>query len=80
MNSIAIVRALVAGWWIVVGAAAAGTGIAFGVTSTTAPVYAATTSYFVSVAGQDTASAADIAQGSSAAQQKIKSYQLLATS
>ncbi|MFB9649768.1 polysaccharide biosynthesis tyrosine autokinase [Curtobacterium pusillum] len=74
-----ITHALLRGWWILAACTALGGTAAALVTSTTAPTYRATTSYYVSVAGQDTASAVDIAQGSAAAQQKIKSYTELAS-
>lgn len=80
MNHFVIARALVSGWWIVLATAVVGGGTALVVTSTTPPTFRATTSYYVSVAGQQNASAGDIAQGSTAAQQKITSYTVLASS
>lgn len=80
MNYLVVIRALLAGWWIILGTTLLGGGTALIVTTMTPPTYQASTSYYVSVAGQDTASAGDIAQGSTAAQQKIKSYIELATS
>jgi polysaccharide biosynthesis transport protein len=75
-----IVRVLLVNWWIVTGATLLGAAAAFGVTTATTPEYQASTSYYVSVVGQSASSAGDIAQGSTAAQQKIKSYTELATS
>lgn len=80
MNPLLIARALARGWWIVATATALGIGTAIGLTAITTPVYEATTSYYVSVAGQAETSAGEIAQGSTAAQQKIKSYVQLASS
>lgn len=80
MNPLAVTRALATGWWILLGATGLGGAVAFVITSTTTPTYSASTSYYVSVAGQDTTSAGEIAQGSTAAQQKIKSYIELASS
>ncbi|MFJ3028155.1 polysaccharide biosynthesis tyrosine autokinase [Curtobacterium sp. NPDC087080] len=80
MNPLLLVRALVSGWWIVAGATALGVVGAVGWTAITPPTYEATTSYYVSVAGQAETSAGEIAQGSTAAQQKIKSYVELASS
>ena len=80
MNPFLIARALARGWWIAVTATALGIAVAMGLTAVTTPVYEATTSYYVSVAGQAETSAGEIAQGSTAAQQKIKSYIELASS
>jgi capsular exopolysaccharide synthesis family protein len=80
VNVLTVARALLTGWWIVAAATAVGAGVALVVTSTTPPTYRASTSYFVSVAGQDGGSAGEIVQGSTAAQQKIKSYMALASS
>jgi capsular exopolysaccharide synthesis family protein len=68
------------GWWIIAATTLLGTGAALLVTTMTPPTFQASTSYYVSVAGQDTGSAGEIAQGSTAAQQKIKSYTELAAS
>ncbi|PZF12982.1 polysaccharide biosynthesis tyrosine autokinase [Curtobacterium sp. MCLR17_034] len=80
MNYLVVIRALVSGWWIIAGATLLGAGLSLVVTSITPPTYQASTSYYVSVAGDTSASAGEIAQGSNAAQQKIKSYMQLATS
>lgn len=80
MNHLVVTRALLAGWWIVLAAAVIGCGTALAVTSATPPTFRASTSYYVSVAGQEDATAGEIAQGSTAAQQKIKSYTVLASS
>ncbi|MBF4614053.1 polysaccharide biosynthesis tyrosine autokinase [Curtobacterium sp. VKM Ac-1376] len=80
MNYLAVIRALLSGWWIIAGATLLGAGASLVVTSITPPTYEASTSYYVSVAGDMSATAGEIAQGSTAAQQKIKSYMQLATS
>ncbi|WXF91687.1 Wzz/FepE/Etk N-terminal domain-containing protein [Curtobacterium flaccumfaciens pv. flaccumfaciens] len=80
MNYLAVIRALLSGWWIIAGATLLGAGASLVVTSVTPPTYEASTSYYVSVAGDTSATAGEIAQGSTAAQQKIKSYMQLATS
>ncbi|WP_413602944.1 polysaccharide biosynthesis tyrosine autokinase [Curtobacterium sp. Curtsp57] len=80
MNHFVVARALLSGWWIVLAVSIVGGGVALLVTSTTPPTFRASTSYYVSVAGQESASAGEIAQGSTAAQQKIKSYTVLASS
>lgn len=80
MNVLTLAQSVLRGWWILVVCAVAGGGLGALVSATTAPTYRATTSYYVSVAGQDASSAGEIAQGSTAAQQKIKSYIQLASS
>ncbi|WP_144709975.1 polysaccharide biosynthesis tyrosine autokinase [Curtobacterium pusillum] len=80
MNYVVIIRALLSGWWILAAATAVGTVAAFLITTITPPTFKASTSFYVSVAGQETGSAGEIASGSTAAQQKIKSYTELASS
>ncbi|QSB24066.1 tyrosine-protein kinase domain-containing protein [Curtobacterium sp. 24E2] len=80
MNYLVLARAVLSGWWLVVGAMVIGAGTAFFVTSVTPPTFQASASYYVSVGGQGADSAGEIAQGSTAAQQKIKSYTQLASS
>jgi len=80
MNAVMITRALLRSWWVLASVAALGAGSAALLSAVTAPTYSASTSYYVSVAGQETTSTGDIAQGSAAAQQKIKSYMELASS
>ena len=80
MNPFIIARALASRWWLVAGSLVIGTGTAAGLTWITPPTFEASTSYYVSVAGQTETSAGEIAQGSTAAQQKIKSYVELASS
>ncbi|NQW91480.1 polysaccharide biosynthesis tyrosine autokinase [Curtobacterium sp. VKM Ac-2861] len=80
MNYLAVIRALLSGWWIIAGATLIGAGASLVVTTITPPTYQSSTSYYVSVAGVTSATAGEIAQGSTAAQQKIKSYMQLAAS
>lgn len=80
MNALTIARALLRSWWILAVCAVLGAGVAAAGSMSTTPTYRASTSYYVSVAGQDSATAGEIAQGSTAAQQKIKSYVELASS
>jgi len=80
MNYAVIIRALLSGWWILASTATLGTVAALVITTVTPPTFKASTSYYVSVAGQETGSAGEIASGSTAAQQKIKSYTELASS
>lgn len=80
MNYLAVIRALLSGWWIIAGATLIGAGASLVVTTVTPPTYQSSTSYYVSVAGVTSATAGEIAQGSTAAQQKIKSYMQLAAS
>lgn len=80
MNYLVVIRALLSGWWIIAGATLLGAGTSLVVTSITPPTYEASTSYYVSVAGDTSGTAGEIAQGSTAAQQKIKSYMQLASS
>ncbi|ROS78281.1 capsular exopolysaccharide synthesis family protein [Curtobacterium sp. PhB130] len=80
MFVVTVARAVLAGWWIVMATTALGAGAALLVTNATTPVYRASTSFYVSVTGQDALSAGEIAQGSTAAQQKITSYIALVSS
>lgn len=80
MPALAVARVLLTGWWIVLGTGALGAGAALLVTNATPPTYESSTSYYVSVAGAGASSAGEIAQGSTAAQQKIASYTELASS
>ncbi|PCN46383.1 chromosome partitioning protein [Curtobacterium sp. 'Ferrero'] len=80
MNALTIARSLLRSWWMLATCAVLGVGVAALGSAATTPTYRASTSYYVSVAGQDAASAGEIAQGSTAAQQKIKSYVELASS
>ena len=55
MNYLAVIRALLSGWWIIAGATLLGAGASLVVTSVTPPTYEASTSYYVSVAGDTSA-------------------------
>lgn len=67
-------RLLRRAWWLVVAAAALGAILAVVVTANTPRLFASSTQLFVSVSGTTTNTAMDVGQGSTAAQQKAKSY------
>lgn len=80
MTAMTITRALLRSWWVLATCAVLGALVAALSSAAMTPTYRASTSYYVSVAGQDASSAGEIASGSTAAQQKIKSYVQLASS
>jgi capsular exopolysaccharide synthesis family protein len=67
-------------WWIVLATTLAGVTVATAITVTAPRVFQSSTELFVSVSGATTATAQDVAQGSTAAQHKAKGYAEVATS
>src|SRR4051812_34697381 len=68
----AILHALRTAWWLVTVAAVVGAATAFGVSLAQTPEYTASTQLFVSTA--DSATTADVFQGSQFSQQRVTSY------
>ncbi|WP_423920282.1 polysaccharide biosynthesis tyrosine autokinase [Frigoribacterium sp. 2-23] len=74
MQVIDIVRALLRGWYILVIGAVLGAAGGYAVSAAATPTYVSSTEVFVAVRGQTESTAGEIASGSNAAQQKIKTY------
>lgn len=68
------------GWILIISGVLAGLAAAAIISLVATPKYQATTALFVSVQTAEDASAGDLVQGSSFAQQKVRSYVLVATS
>lgn len=75
-----LVKTIRKGWLLILVGLVAGVGAGLGLTAITEREYTATTKLFVSVRTSDSSSAADVSQGSAAAQQKVRSYTEVATS
>lgn len=69
-----LVKTLRKGWLVIVAGLLLGAAAGFGATLATPPEYTSATKLFVAVRTGDTASATDVSQGNSAAQQKVRSY------
>ena len=78
MRVIDIVQTLAASWWLLLLGLLVGGGGALALSATVTPTYVSTTTLFVAVRGQADTTAMEIASGSNAAQQKIKTYTALA--
>jgi len=74
-----ILRALLASWLLVVLGVVAGGGLGYAVSAAATPTYVSSAKVFVAVRGQSDTTAMEIASGSNAAQQKIKTYTTLVT-
>lgn len=69
-----LVKALVAGWYLVLIGALLGAGGGIAQSAATTPEYSSTTKLWVSVDGEADSSALELAQGTSVVQQRINSY------
>lgn len=69
-----LLKALLSRWYIVVAGILLGCAAAMALSATVTPQYRATTKLWVSVGGDAESSALELAQGSNAAQQRIRSY------
>ncbi|MBF4601641.1 polysaccharide biosynthesis tyrosine autokinase [Frigoribacterium sp. VKM Ac-1396] len=74
-----IFRALLAGWYLLLVGLVIGGGAGVAISASATPTYVSSTKLFVAVRGQADTTAMEIASGSNAAQQKIKTYTSLVT-
>ncbi|AOX65324.1 hypothetical protein BJK06_05785 [Curtobacterium sp. BH-2-1-1] len=74
METTNLTKAFRKGWLLILIGALLGAGGGFAAAVLATPEYSATTKLFVSVRTSDAASATDVSQGNSAAQQKVRSY------
>lgn len=74
-----IFRALLAGWYLLLIGLVVGGGAGIAISASATPTYVSSTKLFVAVRGQADTTAMEIASGSNAAQQKIKTYTSLVT-
>lgn len=78
MDFSTVLRLLRKGWALVAVGAALGLGVGIGITMIATPTYSATTGLYVSVTGATTS--AELAQGGSAAEQKVQTFANVARS